>query len=123
MDETVFFNQGGVSVSNARFIVHGQTYAMNGVTSVKQGVKHPSRGAPVVLGIVGLLLLLGGSTTSVVWAVIILAIAALWWVKQKSEWIVVLNSSSGEAQALRSQDRSYIDGVIGALNQSIIHRG
>ena len=123
MEEKVFFDQGGVSVSNARFIVNGQTYAMNGVTSVKQGVKNPSRLGPVVLGIVGFIALLSGGTTGVVWGVILLAIAILWGVKQRSEWIVVLNSSSGETQALTSQDRSYIDGVIGALNQSIIHRG
>ena len=123
MEEKVFFDQGGVSVSNSRFIVHGQTYAMNGVTSVKQAVKNPSRLGPIVLGFFGLMLLLGGSTTSVIWAVILLALAVFWWIKQKPEWIVVLNSSSGETQALTSQDRTYIDGVINALNNSIIHRG
>lgn len=123
MEEKVFFEQGGVSVSNARFIVHGKTYAMNGVTSVKQGVNHPSRLGPIVLGLVGLVCLLNASATGVMWSVAFLAIAAFWWVKQKSVWIVVLSSSSGESQALSSENREYIEGVIGALNQSIIHRG
>ncbi|KGI79240.1 DUF6232 family protein [Oleiagrimonas soli] len=122
MEEKFFFNQGGVSVSNARFMVRGQTYAMNGVTSVKQSVRHPSRLLPIVLGILGLILLFGGSS-GVMWGLIALSIAALWWFSQKSEWIVVLNSASGETQALTSKDRRYIDGVIEALNQSIIHRG
>jgi len=122
MEEKVFFDNNGVSVSNARFIVHGQTYAMNGVTSVKQAVRRPSRLGPVVLGVVGPIALFNGSS-GVVWGLVLLAIAALWAVVQKPTWIVVLNSSSGEAQALTSADRSYIDGVINALNQSIIYRG
>jgi hypothetical protein len=122
MEEKVFFDSNGVSVSNARFIVHGQTYAMNGVTSVKQAVTHPSRLGPIVLGIIGLIVLTSGGN-GVIWGGILLAVTVLWWIKQKPEWIVVLNSSSGETQALTSEDRSYISGVIEALNQSIIHRG
>lgn len=122
MEETVFFNQNGVSVSNARFIVQGQTYAMNGVTSVKQEVRHPSRAGPIVLGIIGLAAVFGGGGATIV-GLALLGGAVLFWIKQRPDWIVVLNSSSGEAQALTSQDRTYIDGVIQALNQSIIHRG
>jgi hypothetical protein len=122
MEEKVFFDQGDVSVSNARFMVYGQTYAMNGVTSVKRAVKHPFRLGPIVLGFFGLAhLLISMKTLPVV--VIILALAAFWWKRQKSEWFVVLNSASGETQALTSKNSSYIDDVISALNNSIIHRG
>lgn len=119
MEETVFFNQAGVSVSNARFIVNSQTYAMNGVTSIKQAVNHPSRLGPIVLGFIGFLFLFG----SIVLALIFLAAAILWWMNQKPEWFVILSSASGETKALSSNDKTYIDGVINALNQSIIHRG
>lgn len=122
MEEKIFFEQNGVSVSNARFIVHGQTYAMNGVTSVKQGVNNPSRLGPIILGIVGAGAIFSGSN-GIIWGGILLALAAFWWVKQKPEWVVVLNSSSGEAQALKSKDKVYIDEIINSLNQSIIHRG
>ena len=122
MEEKIFFDGNGVSVSNARFIVHGQTYAMNGVTSVKQAVRYPSRLGPVVLGLIGLIALINGGS-GIIWGVVLLAATVFWWIKQKPKWIVVLNSSSGETQALTSEDRSYINGVIEALNQSIIHRG
>lgn len=120
MEEKFFFNQGNVSVSNARFIVSGQTYAMNGVTSVKQAVRHPSRVLPILLSAIGLLMLFGGVP---VFGLLLIAVAVLSWVLQKSVWIVVLNSSSGETQALTSKDKAYIEGVINALNQSIVHRG
>jgi uncharacterized membrane protein len=123
MEEKVFFSHGNVSVSNARFIVNGQTYAMNGVTSVKQSVNYPSRLGPVILGIIGLLPMLSGHAPGIVWGMVLLALTVIWWTKQKPLWIVVLNSSSGETQALTNENRAFIDGVIEALNQSIIHRG
>lgn len=122
MEEKIFFDRGGISVSNARFIAHGQTYAMNGVTSVKQAVKNPSRRGPIVLGVIGLIALINGGN-GIIWGVVLMAVTVFWWIKQKPEWIVVLNSSSGETQALTSEDASYISEVIEALNKSIIHRG
>ena len=41
MEEKIFFEQGSVSVTHSRFIVDGQTYAINNVTSVKTGSKKP----------------------------------------------------------------------------------
>jgi hypothetical protein len=120
MEEKIFFNQGGVSVSNARFIVHGQTYAMNGVTSVKQAARHPSRFGPVVAGIIGLIVLFNGA---IGWGLAFLAAAVIWWVAEKSQWIVVLQSASGETKALTSTEKTFIDGVINALNESIVYRG
>jgi hypothetical protein len=123
MDEQIFFDQNGVSVSNARFIVSGQTYAMSSVTSVKQAVKEPSRGGPILLGIIGLLICLIGNVTAVVIGLLTLAVAIALGVMQKPEYIVVLSTSSGESQALKSQNKSYVESVVNALNQSIIHRG
>src|ERR1700754_3291826 len=122
MEERMFFTQGNVSVSNARFIVSGQTYAMNGVTSVKQSVTKPSRTGPVILFIIGLLPLFSGTGGGVVITVALIIGAVLWWRNQQPLYTVVLSSSSGEAQALSSQDSKYIASVIDALNHSIVHR-
>jgi hypothetical protein len=121
MEERVFFDDGDVRVTNARFIVNGQTYAMNGVTSVKQAVQHPSRVWPVLFGLVGLMLLIAGGSMG--WGIIFLVVALLWWLGQKAVWIVVLHSASGEVRALTSHNRDYIHSVITALNDSIVHRG
>lgn len=123
MEEKQFFNHGNVYVSNSRFMVHGQTYAMNGVTSVKQTVNWPSRGGPIICGLLGCLVLLGMTTFSTILGLLLVGAAVLWWTQQKAHWFVVLSSSSGEIKALGSIDRNFIQGVIDALNQSIIHRG
>lgn len=36
MEEKVFFEHGSVKVTNARFVVDAQTFAMSNVTSVAQ---------------------------------------------------------------------------------------
>ncbi len=123
MEETTFFNQGNVWVTNARFIVHGQTYAMNGVTAVRHLVTMPSRFWPVCLIILGLLFLLGGTGGSIVFGLLLIGGGVLWWVKQKPTWTVVLSSASGEHKALASQDQPFIQGVVSALNTAIVHRG
>ncbi len=119
MQEQEFFNQGGVRVTNARFLVNGQTYAMNGVTSVKQGKKDPSRGFPIFL------LLLGGALffAKPMFGVVVVAVAMLWLFAQSVEHTVMLSSASGESKALTSTNEAHIHQIIEALNQAIIHRG
>lgn len=122
MDEKIFFNQGNVSVSNSRFIVDGQTYAMNNVTSVKSGVTPPDRGAAVVIAIIGMACFFGSGWVFVA-GLVALAMSVLVWIESKTKYSVILNTSSGENQALVSEEESYIANVISALNEAIVSRG
>lgn len=122
MEEKTFFNENGVSVSNARFIAQGQTYAMSGVTSVKSFRQEPSRKGPIILAIIGLIALTGGGTVTVVGLALIAGAVALW-ILQKPEFSVLLSSASGEAKALTNKDGEFIGKVVAALNDAIVHRG
>ena len=131
MDEKKFFEDSGVTVTNARFIVSDQTYAMSGITSVKSFRQDPSRTGPLVCGIVGLFLMLdglpsgggAGNGTVVLFGLILLAGAGIYWFGQKTEFSVLLTTASGEVKALDSRDGAFISRVVGALNDSIVHRG
>lgn len=124
MDEVEFFNDGKVSVSSARFRVGTNTYAMQGVTSVKRGQKDPNKLPAVLLVIVGIFMLISADPVSTkAFGVIMIMLGFVIFKLLKPEFSVYLNSSSGESQALQSKDRNYIDQVIEALNQSIVHRG
>jgi Family of unknown function (DUF6232) len=123
MDERTFFEQGNVKVTNARFIVGNQTYAMNGVTSVKSHVTQPSRMGGIIGVLIGLGILFGAEGMGRLIGLVIAAGAAYFLYNQKAVHAVVLNSSSGEAQALSGNDADYINGVISALNEALIHRG
>lgn len=120
MEEKNFFNQNGVSVSNARFIAHGQTYAMSGITSVKSFRQDPSRLLPILLSVIGLIVQFAGAPA---FGIFIIAAAIIVWVRAKPEFSVLLNSASGEAKALASSDGIFISNVVNALNESIVHRG
>ncbi len=122
MAERSFLEEGGVTITNSRFIVAGQTFAMSGVTSVK-GVTHtPSRKGPIILIAIGVLAFLAGKE-ALVGGLVFIAAAVAWWMFQKPKYVVVLHSASGEAEALTSQDGSFISKVVGALNEAIVARG
>ncbi|PTU70755.1 DUF6232 family protein [Chromobacterium haemolyticum] len=123
MDEQVFFNESGVSVSNSRFIVNGQTYAMNSVTSVKQGETKPESGPEYFIILISVLVVVFGDSLWKIGAALVCA-AMIYFIKSKKwTYSVVLNVSSGEMQALRSKDKEYIGKIIEALNQAIVSRG
>lgn len=119
MAEQIFYDNGTVKVTNARFMVGSQTYAMQGVTSVRSLVQSPNRIFPIILIIVGLFAF-GGS---VLFALLMIAAGIALLVMMKNTHIVALHSASGEQQALTSTDAGYINDVVGALNNALIHRG
>ena len=121
MEEKIFYDAGSISVSNSRFIVDGQTYAMSNVTSVKTGVEEAKKGAGILIGLIGLLVLFGAN--SILWGIIILILGILLFVGAKNRYSVVLSTSSGENQALTSKDKTYIEKVVLALNEAIVSRG
>ena len=123
MAEQVFYEDGDVKVTNARFIVASQTYAMNGVTSVKSHTVPENRGAGILGLIIGVIIFAASSGGTRVVGLIVAAAGAYLIYAAKAEHAVVLNSSSGEAQALTSKDEAYIRNVINALNDALIHRG
>jgi len=120
--EQTFLNEGGVTVTNSRFVVPGQTYAMSGVTSVMAATHNPSRKGPIILIALGLIGLFVGKD-AIVGALLFLAGGIAWWVLKKTTYVVRLHSSSGEAEALTSKDSTFISRVVTALNEAIIARG
>lgn len=119
MEEKTFLTEGGVTVTNARFIVPSQIYAMSGITSVKNSMETPKRAYPIVCGIVGLILLASVPLVGIV----LIAIAVIWWVGQKAQYHVLLTTAGGEMKALSSTNKDFISNVIKALNDAIVARG
>lgn len=118
--ETTFFEQGNVKVTNARFIVPSQTYAMSGITSVKFFTEKPGLLWPIVAFVIALLALVGNGN---IWSVGIPLIIGIVLVLRKATHHVVLSSASGETRALASKDKDFISNVINGLNQAIVSRG
>lgn len=118
--EKTFLSLDDVKVTSARFIVPSQTFAMAGITSVKNTQQRPQRVYPIWCGIFGVIALIADAY---VVGIALLALAAVWWIGQKPQYHVVLATAGGEMTALTSKDRSYIASVVKALNDSIVARG
>jgi hypothetical protein len=140
MEETVFFNFNGIIVSNSRFIVRSQTYAMQSVTSVKPGVIKPSRAVALAFILAGMLLLalkllalelaalelldlLDHQGVLLVAGVVAILIGLIAWYLGKPRYSVILHTSAGEHHALVSDNKQDIEHVLQALNQAIVSRG
>jgi hypothetical protein len=122
MKEREFFSGEDVYVSLTRFVVLGQTYAMSGVTSVKAHTIKPSRFWPVVAVVLAVLCVFAGGK-ALIFGALLLVLSIMLWFTQRAEYIILLSTSSGEVQALKSQDREYISAVVQALNDCIVARG
>ena len=135
MEERIFLRESGVVVSNARFIVPTQTFAMAGITSVKTFREVPERGGLIMMILFGMLLVFIGMGVVAangvgVGGVVVIAfglmlIVALIYAmsQQRDRFHVLLKTASGEAKALTSMDLAFIQRVVAGLNEAIVHRG
>ena len=121
MEEKIFLDAGNISVSNSRFIVDGQTYAIDNVTSVKTGVEQANKGTGILIGLIGIFVLF--SAKPFLWGLVILMFATLALIGARNKYSVVISTSSGENQALTSEDKTQIEQVVSALNEAIVSRG
>jgi predicted histidine transporter YuiF (NhaC family) len=126
MQEETFLNEAGVQVTNDRFVVPGQTYALSGVTSVAMHVRKPKRIGPILLFIIGFFCLMGGfsgSTGAFIAALVFIGLGILLWISNPTKYVVRLMTASGESDALPSKDAGLVKRIVEALNNAIIHRG
>jgi hypothetical protein len=133
MAEQAFFNGGEITVTRTRFMVHGQTYAMQGVTSIRRVIEEPSKKGAIIAIVVGAIITLisfgvisdslGGGFMTLLIGVGILAAGILWLRSLKDTFIVMLTSASGETRALSSPDEQFVSQIVAALNNALIARG
>lgn len=55
---------------------------------------------------------------------IIILILGFWWIFTiKNQYAVRISTNAGEVNSIVSKDRDYIQKIVNALNEAIIHRG
>ena len=132
--ETTYLKTGDVLVTNARVVIGSTTYALANVTSVSSIVIPPDRsqaegrvGCAAVMGLA--LCAIVASSGLVALAVVLLlvilvaAFVAGRRIKANPTYVIRLGSSSGESEALRSDDKDRIAKIVDAVNAAIISRG
>ncbi|HWU65372.1 MAG TPA: DUF6232 family protein [Methylophilus sp.] len=121
MDRKVFFSDGGIIISDSRFIASGYIYNIRDITSVRLGVIE----APRWLGIFGmgsgLVLMLMEDTLFVVGGCFI-ALGVMVGVFSKTRYAVILETATGEHRVFSDTSKHYIERVICALDAAMVHR-
>ena len=127
MKEKTFFEYEDVKVTNARFIIGAQTFAMSSITSIKTVTDKPSKFWGIVILVIGLLTVALGLHKTAIGVVTVgglLVVASTFHLyRQKTAYHVILNTSGGKTKAFTTYQSNYLTKVVGALNEAIVHRG
>jgi len=120
-EETLFYKDYNVTVTQSRYVTNSKTYAMRNISSVHVFEIVKNHTLPVLLIIVGAIMLItdGGKVIGG----IIALIGFLVIISNKNQYAVRISPNSGEANSIVSRDKVYIQKVVDALNDAIIHRG
>jgi hypothetical protein len=119
--EKIFYKDDIVMVTQARYIVDNKTYAMRNISSISNHKIEKSRTGAIILLIAGFVLLFIKSIWFVGILFIVFAVISLFLIKD--EYSVRIGTNAGEANSLESKDKAYIQKIVEALNEAVIHRG
>lgn len=118
--EVSYYSQGSVHVTNARFVVGSQTYAMRNVTSVKGITIWPGRIGPIVFALVGIALFFMLNPVAILLGLCLLVSCSLLLFYRKPTHAVVLATAGGEIKAYESSRAAEISQILDALNEAIV---
>lgn len=133
MDEIIFYERNNIKITNARFVINNQTYALSKVNSVKVNTVYvPSLNSFLAASIAGASMTLFGliafgCTNPFYYLFLVVIVFACAYlstrIKNKFEYSLILTTSSGEQSVLKGYEKQSIVSVEKALNDAIVYRG
>lgn len=120
-NETTFYQDSLVTVTQSRYITQSKTYAMRNISSVHVFEIEKSKVNPILMILFGIPFLFSGN---VFWiGLILIGLGILIVFNIKNEYTVRISTNAGEADSTISKDKEYIQKIVNALNDAMIHRG
>jgi hypothetical protein len=121
IDETIFFEELDVKITNARLKIGSQTFSLNNITSVdigeeKQGCLPAFGGLLLISGVVNLFS--SGEDKGIAIFMIVIGAGMLSIPKQ---YHVILRTAGNEVKVLQNPDKTYIEKIIDAINNAMKH--
>lgn len=129
MAEQVLLEEGGVTVTDKRFVAHGVTYALANLTSVRAHAIPADRSAlfGVPIGLVAALIAaFVGGTNGYIFAVCALVVAiggGIMGLLTKPSYAVVIDTSGRNVHAVTTPNRDFCERVARAVSDAIVARG
>jgi hypothetical protein len=127
ISESVVYQDRLVTITTARAVISGTTYAMANITSVRQFTEPADNGALFGLGgiaaLIGLILLFNGSYGFGGFIFLIGAGLIALGASQKPKHWVRIGTAGAESNAIWSHDAGWTQTVVGAMTNAIVARG
>lgn len=149
MEEVIFEDRRGAKVTNTRVMLHGTTYPVNGITSVRAVTIPPANGCAAMLVLVGIGVVLCGALFTVAGGMVlsnaeareggfvvlivgisvlvigvIVAVAAFYsFNATKATYAVVIGTAGGDRRGLITSDRAFASAVREAIDTAVTRRG
>lgn len=120
-NETTFYQDSLVTVTQSRYITQSKTYAMRNISSVHVFEIEKSKAVPILMILLGLPFLFSGIFFWI--GLILIGLGILLLFNIKNEYTVRISTNAGEADSTISKDKEYIQKIVNALNEAMIHRG
>lgn len=120
-NETTYYQDPSVTVTQSRFVAFSKTYAMRNISSVHIFEIVKSKMKAMLLILFGFPFLF---SKEIFFVGIIMVALGIWWLTRiKNEYAVRISTNAGEANSIISKDKAYIQKIVNALNEAIINRG
>ncbi len=120
-NETIFYQDNIVTITQSRYVTQSKTYAMRNISSVHIFEIVKSKLPALIMIFIGIPLLFSKDIFYV--GIIIIALGIWWFTYIKNEYSVRISTNAGEANSIVSKDKNYVQKIVNALNDAIIYRG
>ncbi len=128
--EQTVYSDRDVTVTTARVICGGTTYALRNITSVKMAHTPANTNAAAAIMSLGAIMLsfgvsllrgnLGGTFLFLIIGIPLLVVGWRQRKQAKPDYHLAMASSSGEVQAFTSKDREQVTSIVAAVNEAIV---
>lgn len=118
MDIKVFYKEGGVSVTNRRFIANGKIYAIKDISSAQLKVIPPKRSYAMACIMMGLLFTLHEGGLFVIGGFSVVA-GLLMWIFFKTNFAISLHTPAGEQLVMLGNHKPQAEKVMAALDAAM----
>lgn len=116
MDERVFFQGDGASVTSTKIVISGNTYATRNVGSVRVEIKPASRGVGIIMVLIGLF---ATFSTAPIFGLTLAVAGAIIAMVAKARAKLLLMAGGGESVALESPNVKYVNDLHAAIVEAI----
>lgn len=121
--EKVFYRDLTVKVTQFRYITDNKTYAIKNISFVTINKTIGCRFCAKLTIITGLIALFIPNDFQIIIGGILVVLGIIWYISIKDLFTVCIGTNGKTINSITSNNKDYIEKIVDAVNQAIIHKG